>query len=61
MNLDDERDERKENHMSGNIKLSTYAKYFEAAHSPILLIIVVILFILAQFAMSCSDYFLANW
>lgn len=61
MNLDDETDNREELKMTGNIKLSTYTKYFEAAHSHILLIIIVILFILAQFALSYSDYFLANW
>ncbi len=61
MNIDDDLDERKEQHMTGNIQFSTYTKYFKAANSPTLLISVVILFILAQFAMSCSDYFLANW
>lgn len=61
MNLDDAQDNRKELHMTGNIKFSTYTKYFAAAHSPIFLIIVVILFVLAQFALSYSDYFLANW
>lgn len=62
MNVDDELDtDRKEQHMSGNIQFSTYTKYFEAACNPFLLVVVVILFLLAQFAMSCSDYFLANW
>ncbi|XP_037050747.1 multidrug resistance-associated protein 4-like isoform X2 [Bradysia coprophila] len=61
MNLNDEVDERKEQHMTGNIQFSTYTKYFRAAHNHTLLISVVILFILTQFALSWSDYFLANW
>ncbi|KAG4077640.1 hypothetical protein HA402_009031 [Bradysia odoriphaga] len=61
MNLNDEVHERKEQHMTGNIQFSTYTKYFKSAHSHTLLISVVILFILTQFALSWSDYFLANW
>ncbi|XP_055303229.1 ATP-binding cassette sub-family C member 4-like [Sitodiplosis mosellana] len=59
--VEDEPDKRKEHHVTGNIKFSTYKTYFKAAHSRFFVVFVFILFIVAQFAWSGADFFLAEW
>lgn len=47
--------------MSGNVKFNIYKAFFKAAHSHIYVIVVIIIFIVAQIAYSGADYFIAEW
>lgn len=59
--VEDDPNKRKENQVIGSIKFSTYKTFFKAAHSQIFVIVVFILYIMAQAAWSGADYFLSEW
>ncbi|XP_031635556.1 multidrug resistance-associated protein 4-like [Contarinia nasturtii] len=59
--VEDDPNQRKENQVIGSIKFRTYKTFFKAAQSNIFVIIVFILFIVAQCAWSGADFFLSEW
>ncbi|XP_055326164.1 probable multidrug resistance-associated protein lethal(2)03659 [Sitodiplosis mosellana] len=59
--VEDEPDKRKELQATGNIKFSIYKTYFKAAHSRFFVVFVFFIFTVAQFTLSGTDYFLAEW
>lgn len=57
----DDTDSCKELQASGSVKMTTYKAFFHAAHSNILVIVVLAVFIVSQFAWTGADYFLSEW
>lgn len=57
----DDVDDRKEQHMAGHIKFSTYKAFFKAALSNIYVLFVFLVFIATQFCVSGADFFLSVW
>lgn len=58
---DDDDDDRKEGYVRGAIKMDTYKAYFTAANNKVYVIVVFLVFIVAQVTWSGTDYFLSEW
>lgn len=51
----------KENQKMGKVDFAMYKTYFESAKKPFLLLIIIILFLVAQGSASYFDYFITRW
>lgn len=58
---DDDSSNRKEGYAKGAIKMDIYKAYFAAANSKVYVIVVFLVYIVAQILWSGTDYFLSEW